>query len=140
MLMSLEERRLWGDLIETYKIITGKENIDREQFFKLSNNQHNLRGHRLKIEKERNVLLMRRRFFSQRVVDIWNSLASTTVEAKTTISFKDKIDRDWSGIWAHYRRLVSSLQIAHLIWTELNWTSRHLTTMLHYSHSAKRFA
>jgi len=31
-LITLEKRRLRGDLIETYKIVTKKENIDLNQF------------------------------------------------------------------------------------------------------------
>ena len=32
-LYRLEERRLRGDLIETFKLLNGKENIDPDQFF-----------------------------------------------------------------------------------------------------------
>ena len=42
-LYRLEERRLRGDLIETFKLLTGKENIDPDQCFNI--NLNNLRGH-----------------------------------------------------------------------------------------------
>ena len=32
-LTTLEQRRKRGDLIETYKLLTGKEKIDYQQFF-----------------------------------------------------------------------------------------------------------
>ena len=35
-LTTLKERRIRGDLIETFKIMTGKEKVDRRQFFQLS--------------------------------------------------------------------------------------------------------
>ena len=34
-LTTLEERRVRGDMIETYKIISGKENINSDKFFQL---------------------------------------------------------------------------------------------------------
>jgi len=46
----LVDRRLRGDLIiETYKIITGKEEIKKEDFFDLSDTGDNLRGHCYKL-------------------------------------------------------------------------------------------
>jgi len=43
-LTTLEKRRLRGDLIETYKIVTNKENIDSSQFFHIAGTGHDLRG------------------------------------------------------------------------------------------------
>ena len=43
----LEERRLRGDLTETFKLLTGKENLDPDQYFNI--NLNNLRGHSKKI-------------------------------------------------------------------------------------------
>ena len=42
---TLQRRRLRGDLIETYKILTGKERVDSRLFFQLSADIDNLRGH-----------------------------------------------------------------------------------------------
>jgi hypothetical protein len=113
-IMTLEERRVHGDLIETYKIVTKKENIDPNQFFHHPTSApHTLRGHAYKLTKARALSLSRRRFFSQRVVDMWNNLPANIVEAKTVHAFKDKLDKNWPAIWATYRRLVTSLQMAH---------------------------
>ena len=38
-LMKLVERRFRGDMIETFKIITNKEGINRDTFFELRNNE-----------------------------------------------------------------------------------------------------
>jgi len=38
-------RRKRGHLIETYKILTGKEDIDRDQLFQLTPNIHSKKGH-----------------------------------------------------------------------------------------------
>jgi len=61
-------------MIEVYKIMTGKDKIDKEQFFPLADNNYGLRGHSLKIRKDRANLDIRKHFFSQRVVNAWNKL------------------------------------------------------------------
>jgi len=50
-LTTLETRRLRGDLIETYKLLTHKERIDPNQFFSVSDSGYALRGHSLKLFK-----------------------------------------------------------------------------------------
>ena len=50
---SFEDRRVRGDMIEVYKLMSGKEHIDSGQFFTLADNRYGLRGHELKIAKER---------------------------------------------------------------------------------------
>jgi ribonucleases P/MRP protein subunit RPP40 len=96
-LQSLESRRLRGDLIETYKIITGKEKVDPSQFFKFNEVKPNLRGHKFKLAVVRSRLEIRRQFFSQRVVNHWNRLPAAVVEATTVNSFKTKLD-EWLKI------------------------------------------
>jgi len=71
---SLERRRLRGDLIETFKILTGKERIDSSNFFELSETTSGLRGHSLKLYKQRCCTTVRQCFFSSRVINSWNSL------------------------------------------------------------------
>ena len=107
-MMSSQERRLCGDLIETYKLITGKVKVDASQFFELSYNL-GTRGHSLKIVQKRAKLLPRIQFFSQRVVETWNSLHEEIVKAEKTEVLKCRFDQAWVRIWVHHRRLVSSL-------------------------------
>ena len=112
-LFSLEERRLRGDLIQTFKLLTGKENVDYEILFNRSTNH--LRGNSFKLSKSQCNILCRRRFFSQRVIDIWNSLSEFIVSAPSTNTFKKRIDNNWKKIWATYKRLTSSLANAHYL-------------------------
>jgi len=44
-LTTLEERRKRGDLIELYKLLTQKENVDYQQFLQKEENQYRLQGH-----------------------------------------------------------------------------------------------
>ena len=67
-LYPLEQRRLRGDLIETYKILTGKENVNPDLFFKRATTS-NLRGNSMKLFNGRSRLVQRQNFFSQRVVN-----------------------------------------------------------------------
>jgi hypothetical protein len=96
-LYSLEQRRLRGDLIETYKLLHGKENIDFQQFFQLAN-QSGRRGHSLKLYKQQCRLDVRKHFFSQRVVNTWNALPSNVVSAESVNAFKSLLDRHWTDM------------------------------------------
>ena len=60
--LTLEKRKQRGDLIETYKILSGKESIDSAKFFTLNDGLHNLRGHRYKLFKDRSRLNIRKFF------------------------------------------------------------------------------
>ncbi|MES9880231.1 MAG: reverse transcriptase domain-containing protein [Sedimenticola sp.] len=93
-LTSLEERRHRGDLIETYKILTGKENIDSTKFFTL-NTDSSTRGNMMKLYKPRlcKGLLQRVNFFSIRIVNAWNQLPDSVISAETTNTFKNRLDR-----------------------------------------------
>jgi ribonuclease P/MRP protein subunit RPP40 len=92
-LTTLQLRRTRGDMIETYKLITKKEKIDFNQFFKLATNDHYLGGHSKKIEKTRSRLDVRKNFFSQRIVNDWNKLPQHVVDAPNVNTFKNLIDR-----------------------------------------------
>ena len=62
-LTTLEERRARGDLIETFKIINGHENIDRRKFFENRVYGGNIRGHRQTLQKHQVNKENRRNFF-----------------------------------------------------------------------------
>ena len=84
-----------GDMIETYKIISGKENINRENFFQMAAERGNLellRGE--KIFKQRSKKTLRANTFSQRVVNPWNKLSKNEVQAKKTSGFKTHFDKN----------------------------------------------
>ena len=79
-LYSLEFRRMMGDLRETYKIMKGIDKIEAGKLFPLAG-ETRARGHSLKIKGGRFRTELRRNFFSQRVVNLWNSLPTEVVEA-----------------------------------------------------------
>ena len=91
-LTTLEKRRKRGDLIEAFKIITGKEDIEPDSLFTIANNVHHLRGHKLRLYKQPCRLNLRKNFFTQRVVNDWNRLPSYVVEAPSINAFKNRLD------------------------------------------------
>ena len=64
-----------GDLIETYKIMKGIDKIEAGSLFPLAS-ETRTGGHSLKIRGSRFRTELRRTFFTQRVVNLWNSLPS----------------------------------------------------------------
>ena len=95
-LMTLEDRRKRGDMIEVFKFLKGINKSDSGQWFHITNNVRT-RGHRLKLVKNRSKLDIRKNFFSQRVVNDWNSLPETVVDAESINSFKNRYDKFVSG-------------------------------------------
>ena len=93
-LPTLRERRTRGDMILTYRLIHGEEGIDYRKFFSLTESTYNTRGHSLKIMKPTARLDVRKYFFSNRVIDKWNSLTEEEVTAKSTHMFKKKYDEN----------------------------------------------
>ena len=81
-LPTLRFRRLRGDMIETFNILKGIN--DRkviEDLFEL-NQESKSRGHTLKIKKQRSRLNVRKHFFTNRIVDMWNNLTEEIISAK----------------------------------------------------------
>ena len=91
-LASLQDRRDYFDLIETFKYLKGMVKTPSNLFFKPPN--RHLRGHSLKIAKEYSRTGIRKFFFSNRVVDHWNNLNQKTVQTATLTSFKRALRGD----------------------------------------------
>ena len=98
-LTTLEERRTRGDMIQTWKIIHGVDNVDKKTWFKMVDGDEALHrtraaGNQLNIVKPKCKNDLRRNFFSVRVVEKWNSISNRVREAKTLNSFKNLYD-EW---------------------------------------------
>ena len=91
-LTTLSERRIRGDMIEVFKILTGFSKVNYNTWFKSSINNRT-RGHSYKLVKSRSRLDIRKNFFSQRVINAWNSLPSEVVEAESINAFKNRYDK-----------------------------------------------
>ena len=80
-----------GDLRETYKILTGLDQVDAGRMFPIVGDSRT-RGHCLRIQGRPFRREVRRHFFTQRVVSLWNSLPQEVVDAKTLNVFKRRLD------------------------------------------------
>jgi hypothetical protein len=95
-LPTLAFRRIRGDMIEAYKIITGKYDTTlRHDSIRF--NQHQTRGHKYKLEKPFARTNLRKYSFFHRIVDPWNNLPSSVVEADSINSFERRLDKHWKN-------------------------------------------
>ena len=90
-LPSLSYRRKRGDLIEAYKLTHGYYSTNKNLLILDKTNR--TRGHSYKVEKQRCNTSMRQHFFANRVVNQWNSLPASVVEAPSLNSFKTRLDK-----------------------------------------------
>ena len=97
-LTTLEANRVRGDMIEMFKIMTGKSKIAFQQFFELAhirNGAVNTRGNcgYLNVEEPKLAKTDVRRFsFSQRCPRLWNSLPDAVKMSASVPSFKKAYD------------------------------------------------
>ena len=89
-LWSLEERRNRSDLIEVYKMLHGSTSISYKNFFEIASDKRT-RGHSMTLVKHRFETKIRQQFFSERVINRWNSLDNDTVTASSLNSFKTSL-------------------------------------------------
>ena len=94
-LSTLEYRRLKADVIQVYKILNQIDRVDIDKFFNMS--ELSTRGNSLKIFKPWSRLKVRSSVFSNRVVDVWNSLPNSVATAPSLNLFKSRLDKHWIG-------------------------------------------
>ena len=88
-LTTLETRILRGDQIEVFKILNGYEHIDSNIFFE--KNHKKTRGHNFTLVKKQSRLDVRKYSFSQRTINVWNTLSTDCVHATSVNVFKNRI-------------------------------------------------
>ena len=86
-LYSVKGRFLRADLIKCWRIFNGKCPIEPTDLWDTSSDSRT-RGHRCKIRVNRCQVDARARFFTERVVQDWNSLPDWAVSSKTLAEFK----------------------------------------------------
>jgi len=92
-LWTLEERRNRQDMVVVFKMYKEFTRLSIVELFERDANIKGTRGHTLRLKKKQSVEDVRRYFFSQRVVNRWNSLDQETVDASSINSVKGRLDK-----------------------------------------------
>ena len=92
-LETLEYRRYKFDIIFIYKIINSLVDLNFNDFFSFLSSPYNLRRHQLCLKSSKYVSDVRKYFFSNRVVNIWNSLPENIVTATSLEVFRKEMIR-----------------------------------------------
>ena len=106
-LTTLKERRIRGDLIETFKTLKGFNNIEKRAWFAIvednqarpntrANTEVTMEGRQERkldvLEVQRSRLEIRRNFFTVRVVKQWNELPESVKSSRSINAFKNAYD------------------------------------------------
>ena len=103
-LPTLAYRRMRGDIIEVFKMMTGK--YDNKATKLISSYMHdsgsNTRGHPMKLKKKPCSKNTTKHFFNRRVINTWNALPQSIVEAPSLNAFKNSLDKHWNNLDIKY--------------------------------------
>ena len=94
---TLEERRVRGDMIQTWKILHGHDNVRESTWFtrlgSIAVRETRANSAPYTLEQKRVNTELRKHMYSYRVVKVWNNLPLNIRDAKSVIDFKSKYDR-----------------------------------------------
>ena len=101
-LTTLQERRIRGDCIETFKMLKGFTRVNHEIWFSIMSRaegaQTRLSSDPLVLNSQLARLDLRKNFYSVRVPQIWNSLPLSVRQATSVNQFKNAYDNHKSQI------------------------------------------
>ena len=83
-------------MISVFKMMTGR--TTGRQLFDVFEQGGRTRGHKYKMKKSLARKDIKKHRFAQRVINSWNSLPSSVVEADSVASFKTRLDEYWSSM------------------------------------------
>ena len=95
-LITLEQRRLRGQLIETFKYLKGITRATPEGLFDLDANVRT-RTNGLKLRTRASRTTVKNKFFPTTIVSTWNNLPENVVTARTLNTFKARLDTHWTS-------------------------------------------
>ena len=108
-LTTLSDRRVRGDMLQTYKILNGIDDVDPRTWFTRVSECHQLTRQAVSVSEDGEIvqnmnlvkpksrLDVRKNFFSCRVVDSWNELPSSVQQSVGVQDFKESYDAFIAG-------------------------------------------
>ena len=137
---SLQERCNRTDLIELFKLVKGFSGTPWNEFFPRSENIVS-RGHSWKLLRNHCHCKARLQFFSQRVINRWNSLSQEDVDATSVNAFKGRLERrrrhqmdflksDSLQVQLAARLLIYICRRLVTTWGQPKWVQLHLVSYL----------
>jgi len=97
VLISLEKRRLWGDLIAAFQYLKGAYEKDGDKVFSRAC-CYRKRGYGFKLKEGWFRLDIRKNFFMMRVVRHWNRLPREVTDAPSLETFQARLDGALSNL------------------------------------------
>ena len=102
-LTTLETRRERGDMIQIWKIVHQKDNVDPAIWFEMASVNNRLTRHstcpwNINSRRSKDTGEIRNNYFSVRVVDKWNSLPESVKSSSTLNNFKNNYDSHLAAI------------------------------------------
>jgi predicted nucleotidyltransferase len=109
-------------MIETFKILNDIDKVQHEHISPISRTA--TRSHNQKVYKKNSRTNTRKCSFSQRIVDMWNSLPKQVLETKTVNTFKSQLNNYWKNLEIKFSpdvyrpeeksRRVQGVNLAHI--------------------------
>ena len=93
-LPTLLYRRLRGDMIMVFKLLTGRYDANIACKFNKTSS-FVTRGHHLRLTKSHHHYDLRKYYFSNRIISNWNSLPDSVIGSNTVAIFERKLDIFW---------------------------------------------
>ena len=98
-------------MVEVYKILNGLDESDEDQLFTVQPIQEPEVTVKNCIKQFR--IELRKHFFSQRVIDEWNSLTEEVISSDSLNQFKSRLNKFWKDIPTNFESDCYSYPLAH---------------------------
>ena len=80
-------------MVEVYRVLNDTDIVDKKRLFHIKKSK--TQGHSLKIFKAQSRTNIRKYKFSQKVVNVWNSLPPNVINVQNVNSFKHELNKFW---------------------------------------------